>query len=677
MDFVPGREGHNQASEEPSRNIHGQLRTSDAPQPVIDMHGTDTRHTSVTSLSMRSTSIRRIQTARYKTQRTASHVRRHCSLMSSGKRDQSRFDGPSAIKGILGKRESRKIYSALPNVEWSDDSGEYKYGEDEVPGSPVPVDIDDDEDDDAVSSRNSLVVEQRLVRSRFTSEYSYPEDRKSPSFPKSQQSLLHNIDGLLKPETDDAETLVWNSFIHQCKKAFLMLTYILVPGTFGYGPKAATASAVATVTAFILWIAVLVTAVGSIVVFIHVGRVSNLFTMVSVNSQLEGPSLAFCPVSQPHTFQFESVHADNLQNRTVRIRLNHGDEHSTVHTTTGKCYRESLAHCGCVYVWTLEFWKRSNPFVKSRTANLPFLYASTWEEPHRSDDTLSVLIDLHPSRSSVSGGVDEAAFSEETNSSAIVMKNAHQKLLKLRRVPKTVRVGLFSSVAVKNKDSPAWMPIEIGSSTAGFLTLERFWEININRASLLYFMLAVHEHRVFRFETITLPTTDLSRYDELQHHYRLANEQVYLVSAVNQKVSDELYKLLRGMLHYKHQDNALLNKLDSKATKKGLNYPIPEFNRSELRFNWSSPHVTELHFEFRSFFTTESFRVGHRMNFIRVWGVIMSILASLNYLDLFYAVFPRYRGRHPRLAVSKFVRIATCGAARDNHSTEKIPVPGN
>lgn len=97
-------------------------------------------------------------------------------------------------------------------------------------------------------------------------------------------------------------------------------------------------------------------------------------------------------------------------------------------------------------------------------------------------------------------------------------------------------------------------------------------------------------------------------------------------------------------------------------------------------------------------------------------GVVVAVFATMNYLDLFYAVFPRYRGRIPRLAVrqmrvvslsllsdiidtfmahpshshvltvflfcrcskvSSFVRVITCGAARHNHRWKKIPIPGD
>lgn len=86
-----------------------------------------------------------------------------------------------------------------------------------------------------------------------------------------------------------------------------------------------------------------------------------------------------------------------------------------------------------------------------------------------------------------------------------------------------------------------------------------------------------------------------------------------------------------------------------RATKRDS---IPMFKPASLDMTWNSTSLVEIHTEFNTLTTTESFRAGPRLKIIGVWGVVVAILASMNSLDLFYFLFPRYRSGAVRLAVS-------------------------
>ncbi|KAH7648025.1 hypothetical protein FG379_000808 [Cryptosporidium bovis] len=71
--------------------------------------------------------------------------------------------------------------------------------------------------------------------------------------------------------------------------------------------------------------------------------------------------------------------------------------------------------------------------------------------------------------------------------------------------------------------------------------------------------------------------------------------------------------------------------------------------------------------EYQLFFTPNTVRVANKHFLLKTFGLIMSIIFSLNYLNLFYSVFPFYRGETPKLTVSPLMKFLSCNLLNSYH----------
>ncbi|KAH8738738.1 hypothetical protein FG386_000529 [Cryptosporidium ryanae] len=71
--------------------------------------------------------------------------------------------------------------------------------------------------------------------------------------------------------------------------------------------------------------------------------------------------------------------------------------------------------------------------------------------------------------------------------------------------------------------------------------------------------------------------------------------------------------------------------------------------------------------EYQLFFTPNTVRVANKHFLLKTFGLIMSIIFSLNYLNLFYSVFPFYRGEIPKLTVSPLMKFLSCNLLNSYH----------
>ncbi|KAJ1606381.1 transmembrane domain-containing protein [Cryptosporidium canis] len=74
--------------------------------------------------------------------------------------------------------------------------------------------------------------------------------------------------------------------------------------------------------------------------------------------------------------------------------------------------------------------------------------------------------------------------------------------------------------------------------------------------------------------------------------------------------------------------------------------------------------------EYQIFVTPNTVRVTNKHFLLQTFGLIMSIIFSLNYLNLFYSVFPYYRGEVPKLTVSPLIKFLSCNLLNSYHDKQ-------
>lgn len=86
-----------------------------------------------------------------------------------------------------------------------------------------------------------------------------------------------------------------------------------------------------------------------------------------------------------------------------------------------------------------------------------------------------------------------------------------------------------------------------------------------------------------------------------------------------------------------------------------------------LKSNFSTLWVRS---EYQIFVTPNTVRVTNKHFLLKTFGLIMSIIFSLNYLNLFYSVFPYYRGEVPKLTVSPLIKFLSCNLLNSYHDRQ-------
>lgn len=74
--------------------------------------------------------------------------------------------------------------------------------------------------------------------------------------------------------------------------------------------------------------------------------------------------------------------------------------------------------------------------------------------------------------------------------------------------------------------------------------------------------------------------------------------------------------------------------------------------------------------EYQIFVTPNTVRVANKHFLLKTFGLIMSIIFSLNYLNLFHSVFPYYRGEVPKLTVSPLTKFLSCNLLNSYHDKQ-------
>ncbi|OII72796.1 uncharacterized protein cubi_03666 [Cryptosporidium ubiquitum] len=257
-------------------------------------------------------------------------------------------------------------------------------------------------------------------------------------------------------------------------------------------------------------------------------------------------------------------------------------------------------------------------------------------------------------------------------------------------------VGFYTS---KNQFSsePMWVKTSFPGIIFAFLQLEKNWIIDFLLLKRLLY------HRMNPFYTIykyfsNSNKNDLSPSDiddendnELNIDYGFQKkDKSYLITESQQIIADI------AQFHGKvlpndwsqwlnvHQQISRINGTNDDKMNGDKNFDEYIFNNQTLKMidelsnltnessgllksNYSTLWVRS---EYQIFVTPNTVRVANKHFLLKTFGLIMSIIFSLNYLNLFHSVFPYYRGEVPKLTVSPLTKFLSCNLLNSYHDKQ-------
>ncbi|KAF7458210.1 putative transmembrane Protein [Cryptosporidium felis] len=263
-------------------------------------------------------------------------------------------------------------------------------------------------------------------------------------------------------------------------------------------------------------------------------------------------------------------------------------------------------------------------------------------------------------------------------------------------------VGFYTSMNHLNSE-PMWVKTSFPGIISAFLQLEKNWIIDFyllkyfiyHRFNPFYYVYKYFfgsnstwsSDSAFNYSTYD----DLSQDDpdlELRINDFQSKSKAYLVSESQKIVAD--IAQIHGKVLPKDLDEWLkISQLVSNSSQ-----PVKEKDGSELESEnpemFGDPDVQGLDSKFHNitefselvnsnystlwvraeyqiFVTPNTVRVANKHFLLQTFGLIMSIIFSLNYLNIFYSVFPFYRGSVPKLTVSPLTKFLSCNLLNSYH----------
>ncbi|TRY49944.1 Uncharacterized protein CTYZ_00000478 [Cryptosporidium tyzzeri] len=260
-------------------------------------------------------------------------------------------------------------------------------------------------------------------------------------------------------------------------------------------------------------------------------------------------------------------------------------------------------------------------------------------------------------------------------------------------------VGFYTS---KNQFSsePMWVKTSFPGIIFAFLQLEKNWIIDFLLLKRLLY------HRMNPFNIIyrhfsNSNGNDLSSQDSgnedypnelnLDYGFQKKNKS-YLVTESQQIIADiaqfhgkllpnDWYQwlIMHQEISKNHNTNSSIMGDNEKSNIKYEFFNNPTFQMSDklsnltnepselLKSKYSTLWVRS---EYQIFVTPNTVRVANKHFLLKTFGLIMSIIFSLNYLNLFHSVFPYYRGEVPKLTVSPLTKFLSCNLLNSYHGKE-------
>ncbi|KAH8583433.1 uncharacterized protein ELE39_000201 [Cryptosporidium sp. chipmunk genotype I] len=260
-------------------------------------------------------------------------------------------------------------------------------------------------------------------------------------------------------------------------------------------------------------------------------------------------------------------------------------------------------------------------------------------------------------------------------------------------------VGFYTS---KNQFSsePMWVKTSFPGIIFAFLQLEKNWIIDFLLLKRLLY------HRMNPFNIIyryfsNSNGNDLSSLDVGKEDYRnelnidygfQKKDKSYLVTESQQIIADiaqfhgkvlpnDWYQWLNVHQQISRNNGTGNNRMDFNESS---NTDYDYFNNPTFEMNDKLSNLTNepsellkskystlwVRSEYQIFVTPNTVRVANKHFLLKTFGLIMSIIFSLNYLNLFHSVFPYYRGEVPKLTVSPLTKFLSCNLLNSYHDKQ-------
>ncbi|KAL7068489.1 hypothetical protein ACR3K2_10980 [Cryptosporidium serpentis] len=452
-------------------------------------------------------------------------------------------------------------------------------------------------------------------------------------------------------------------------KLYESIRDIVLPGTFGTGRRAYFTEVIATIYQIAIFIFVIAAIYNSFRLYVHYGRINSFVTTYSESNSIEAPSIIFC---YSNSVQVNKISSFNTKIYARILYNNH--LYYSLPVKLHYC-QFGVYLCMCSDIWTqtfygpMTFYNQSIELYRSDFKDLNVYPPGKFPLPKFIKDELDRQAPKPLAKKQTENKHYKPHLVNWCNLSTteINIIDAESKLYStLQGYKINFSREALNTIQCEFKDAIEFLIMEDEDvpGYVGFYTsktyeiLEPMW-IKVSTPSLIFAYLQLEKNWIIDFQWVK-NIFDIWHLFSRSHRIKLKNSSNY---------NNEDEVSLPSLVTESHQLAADIVQIHGNILPTHW-WILPSNNddikiKSFLDINKTS--TLWIRAEYQSFFTPNTVRVANKHFLLALFGLAISILFSLNYLSLFYSVFPFYRGDIPKLKVSFIMKFLSCNLIKSYH----------